>query len=503
MSERICNFREQDGFKNCVYNYFCQCYSQCIGLSTDFKPKQNICSEIKEDIDITDFHYYDELITNSIDYFIDNNLLIKLGTKYYIIGTDKTKIKLHWANIKNFGDKKVQELFWLFRKLIVDGILKRILKQNRISKDDIQIYSVGSIKLTSDYDITLYGKTEHKVKIIKQFQKIFKKYFKENSSLVFDTNIYGKAYISFDPMEYSENTIKTACENQDFYYLKENPSNNSQLMWGLIKYLRDVRDIFNEKIFNDLYNFMKRKLSKFPVIQYAFNTLIYLRNKDTETVNYITLMNREQSFINKYEDKSKLNGIHDFISVLNFYGTETYFTRGAFIDTVVNSQMCNKIPLTEVDYITSILENVGFFFIHSDKTKYLLRINNSIQDLQKNYFHYKIIEKTFKPLKTLLENLKTTNTLNIIDYDEKYCNSWINYDTEEIQLLKCQKYDVFNLLMNLVFKILKTYIQHHIQELNEPVLFYDNFVIKSTEEFGTTDNLSPIKSFSTIDLLLE
>jgi hypothetical protein len=502
MSERICNFSEPDGFKNCVYNYFCQCYSQCIGLSTDFKPKQEICSEIKEDIDVTDFNYYDEMITNTIEYFIDNDLLIKLGTKYYIIGTDKnkTKLKLRWGNIKTIDDKKVQELFWLFRKIVVDSILKRIIKKSKISRDDIQIYSVGSIKLTSDYDITLYGKIESKIKIIKQFQKIFKKYFKEDSSLVFDTNIYGKAYISFDPMEHLGNTLKSKCDNQEFYYLRKNSSQNSQLMWGLIKYLRDIRDVFDEKIFNELYNFMKRKLPNFHVIQYAFNTLIYLRNKDLETVNYITLLKNEQSFINKYEDKSKLNGIHDFISVLNFYGTETYFTRGAFIDTVVNSQMCNKIPLTEVDYITSILENVGFFFIHSDKTKYLLRINNSIRDLQKKYVHYKAIEKIVKPLKNSLENLKTINTSKFIDYDEKYCNSWINYNTEEIQLLKCQKYNFFNILMNLVFKILKTYVQHHIKELNEPVLFYENFVIKSTEEFGKSDDLSPIKTYS-INLL--
>lgn len=493
MSERICNFKEPDGFKNCVYNYFCQCYSQCVGLSSNFPPKQDICYEIREDNDVTDFTYYDELITNSIDYFIDNNLMIKSGAKYYIVLNDKnkTKLKLRWENIKIINNKNIQELFWLFRKMIVDSILKRIIKKSQISKDDIKMYSVGSIKLTSDYDITLYGKTISKIKVIKNFQKIFKKYFKEDSSIVFDTNIYGKAYISFDAQEHSGNTYKAICDNQDFYYLRKNPSQNSQLMWGLIKYLRDLKEVFGEKIFNDLYNFTKRKLPAFPIIQYAFKSLIYLQNKDPEHVNYISLMNKEESFIDKYEATSKLNGIHDFISVLNFFGLETYFTRGAFIDTVVNRQMCNNIPLTEVDYITSILENIGFFFIHSDKTKYLLRVQNSFQDLQKKYVHYKIIKIK---LQELLDKLKTKipNSAGY-DYDIKYCNSWINYDTEEITLLKCHKYDFFNVLINLVFKILKTYVKHHEKELNEPILFYNNFVIKPSEEFGKGDDMSPIK----------
>lgn len=502
MSERICNFREPDGFKNCVYNYFCQCYSQCIGLSSDFQPKQDICSEIKEDIDVTDVNYYDELVTNAINYFIDNNLLLKSGTKYYILLNDinKTKLKLRWENIKTINDKNIQELFWLFRKIIVDSILKQIIKKSKLSKDDIQIYSVGSTKLTSDYDITLYGKIDSKVMIIKRFQRIFKKYFKEDSSLVFDTNIYGKAYISFDKNEHLGYTTEAVCNNQEFYYIQKNPSQNSQLMWGLIKYLRDLRDIFGEKIFNELFIFMKNKLPNFTILQFAYKTLIYLRNKDSEDVNYISLMRKEDSFIDKYTDISKLNGVHDFISVLNFYGLETYFTRGAFIDVVVNNQMCNneiQIPLTEVDYITSILENTGFFFIHSDKTKYLLRVKKSFNDLQKIYVHYNTINTTFLEFDKLLNSLKTTGN----EYDINYCNSWINYESEEIKLLKCQKYDFFNILMNLVFKILKTYVRHHIKELNEPVLFYKNFVIKSTEEFGKSDDLSPIKTYSTIDLL--
>ena len=31
------------------------------------------------------------------------------------------------------------------------------------------------------------------------------------------------------------------------------------------------------------------------------------------------------------------------------------------------------------------------------------------------------------------------------------------------------------------------------KELNEPILFYNNFVIKPSEEFGKGDDMSPIK----------
>lgn len=494
MSDRNCDFSKPNGFENCVFNYFCQCYSQCIGLGKEFGTKQDICTEIIIDSDIDDAIYYDNLINDAIRYFESNNLLYKSGIKYYILLEDKSKVKLTWENIKSIQSEETKKLFWLLRKLVVDSIIKKLLKTNNLTIDDIKIYSVGSTKLTSDYDITLYGNTNYKVKIIKLFQKIFKKYFHEDSSIVFDTNIYGKAYITFDEKEYQGYTEKDVC-GQVFYYLNENPSPNSQLMWGLIKYLRDLRDGFGEHIYNDLFKFMNYKMPDFKILNYANKTLIYLRNKDPNDVNYTSLFKREESFINTYNE-DKLVGIHDFISVVNFYGTETYFTRGAFIDTVVNSQMCSgkiEISLSEVDYITSILENAGFFFIHHNKTKYVVRVLNTFKLLMNKFTKYQDIQSKFEKLQTLLNKLETkTKNSNIeIDYDSKYCHDWADSNEDDIDLLKCHKFELFNVIMNLVFGILKVYSN---QPLDNTIPFYNNYVIKSSEEFGRTDVLpSPVK----------
>lgn len=496
MSKSICDFREPNGFENCVYNYFCQCYNQCIGLDKDFGSKQEICTEILGDSDISQPDYYDNLIKNAINYFEDKDLLYKSGIKYYIVLEDKTKVKLTWENIKSINLDETKKLFWLLRKLIVDSILKKLLKQSSLTRKDIQIYSVGSTKLTSDYDITLYGDTINKVKIIKSFQKIFKKYFHEDSSIVFDTNVYGKAYITFDEREYIGYTDKAVC-GQTFYYLKENPSPNSQLMWGLIKYLRDLRDGFGEHIYNDLFKFMNYKISNSKLLYYANKTLIYLRNKDPNDVNYTSLFKKEESFIETYGD-NQLLAIHDFISVLNFYGTETYFTRGAFIDTVVNSQMCSnkiEIPLSEVDYITSILENAGFFFIHHNKTKYVVRVLNTCKLLMRKFNQYQDIKEKFKALADQLETLETKIIKNSnveIDYDSKYCHDWADINKDDINLLKCNKFDLFNIIMNLVYSILKIYSS---SQTNVQIPFYTNYVVKSSEEFGISDVLpSPDKT---------
>jgi hypothetical protein len=487
MSVLNCDFTKPNGFNDCVYNYFCQCYSQCIGLDSDFESKQEICTEIIVDSDVSTHTFYDVLINNAIKYFKDQGLFSKLGIKYYILLKDGSTVKLTWENIKAIDSDETKKMFWLLRKLIVDSILKKLLKQNNLTTNDIKVYSVGSVKLTSDYDITLYGNTNYKVNIIKSFQKTFKKYFGEDSSIVFDTNIYGKAYITFDDKEYSGYTTQESRCGQVFYYLNENPSGDSQMMWGLIKYLRDLREGFGEHIYNDLIKFLEVKLPKFKLLNYAKKTMIYLKNKDPSDINYTSLFKRESLFINTYGD-NKLIGIHDFISVMNFYGTETYFTRGAFIDTVVNNQMCSnkiEIPLSEVDYITSILENAGFFFIHNNKTKYVVRVLNSLKLLMKKYDKYQIIYDKYNKLQELLNTLQTKIVKNSkveIDYDIKYCHDWADSTKDEVDLLKCQKYDIFNIIMNLIFLLLKTYHLHKLASgiFTSPVLFYNNYVTKST-----------------------
>lgn len=481
MQRKQCNFTNANEFKQCIYDYFCQCYTQCIDLESDFPSKQAVCTEIVADTDIAEPSYYDDLIQKCLDFFIERKLLYKSGVIYYIILKDKSKIRMTWDNIKTLHDIESMKMFWLLRKIIVDSILKKILKKMSKKKTlDIRVYSVGSIKLTSDYDITLYGGNFEKIKIIKLFQKYFKVLFSDDSSVVFDTNVYGKAYITFNKNEYSKYNVKARCGGQIFYYLQQNPSPESQLMWGIIKYLRDFKDAFGDSMFNDLMIFMNAKLPNFTILEQANLTRRYLANKDPQDTNYISVMRTEDDFVKNYRYENMLLGLHDFISIVNFYGVETYFTRGAFLDTVVNSQMCGNqkmVELTEVDNITSILENIGFFFIHSNKTKYLVRVTQTLNKLINEHPVYiQNVQSTLTKLQQTLQNLQDEQKK---DYDSKYCKEWANPQNDSIDILKCQKYNVFNLLMNLVWLILKTYNNSHPESIAAKIVFFDKFVDKS------------------------
>lgn len=495
--DKFKEFSNDSEFRKFVYSNICQCFNQCINADLKMVPnKQSVCTEILiNKNDPGNICYYDYLLENSIMFFIKSDILTKSGIKYYI--NDKNiKVKLTWENIKELESTETKELFWLFRKLIVDTILRQLLLKLNISSDTFKIYSVGSTSLSSDYDITLYGSNDDKVLIITEFQKRFKNIFGDDSSIVFDTNIYGKSYISFTLNEQEKQYYNNvSCNNQTFYYLQSSIYHDSQLMWALVKYLRDIRDAFGEHIYNDLLTFMNKKIPKLQHLRHANKTLIYLRNKDSDKINYTSLFEIEESFVNSYDDK--LLGLNDYVSLTNFYGVETYFTRGAFLDTVVNNQMCkgDKIILTTIDYISSILENAGFFFLHNNKTKYFIRVYNSILKLVDNYPEYADLFDTlhFTRLKNTIEGLKSS-TKDKDDYDKKYCR-WVGND--DFDLLYCEKYTLFNILFKLIYHLLSLYDSHHPNSANnrDTYPFYFNYVIKSTSELGSPTNITPVMEF--------
>jgi hypothetical protein len=483
-------FKHNTDFKKFVYDNICQCFDQCINADLKMVPKQSVCTEIMLDDSQDNLCYYDTLLNHAITFFEERKLIIKSGIKYYI-NENNTKIKLTWENIKTLESNETKELFWLFRKLIIDTMLRQLLLRLNISNDTFKIYSVGSTSLSSDYDITLYGSNNNKVDLITEFQTRFKDLFGDDSSVVFDTNIYGKAFITFTQNKEEQLYYdKVSCNNQTFYALKAS-STDSQLMWGLVKYLRDIRDAFGEHIYNDLFLFMSKKIPKLIHLHHANKTLIYLRNKDSEKINYTSLFDIEKTFMNTYNDK--LLGMNDYISLINFYGQETYFTRGAFIDTVVNNQMCkeDRLTLSSIDYISSILENAGFFFIHNNKTKYFIRVYNTMLKLITNYpdeFNPLLNSVNFIKFKNIIEGLKTIKD-GKFNYDERYCK-WIGDD--DFDFLYCEKFTLYNILFKLIYNLLSLHSNPKpVINTKREFLFYNNYVIKSTEELGSPSGISP------------
>jgi hypothetical protein len=442
-----CIFDNDNSFKKCIYQYFCQCKDQCIELNKDYfndKKPNKICNEIIVDHDIND---YLMLIKLAIQYFI-NKKLIKYKDSYYIKGK-KYLLKLTWNNIKTIKYKKKKELFWLFRKIVIDSIIKHIIKHHKFKH--LKVFSVGSSNLNSDYDITLYGEDDDKIKLIDEFNSIFNLYFNENSSILFDTNIYGKSYITFNKKEYESNTTMINNCGEKFYYLNSNPEPYSQLLWGIVKYIKDIHDGFEEHMYEYIYSYIKSTVETETntIITDANDVLIYLNNQP-DYVEYNFILQHFKPFIKQY--KHKLNGIHDYLSILNFYGNETYFTRGPFLDVVINNQTCKKdiIPLDEIDYVTSILENAGFYFVHN-KVKYMIRVYHSLQRL----LTFSDYDNRLNQSHSYSSFIKIINNSNINKKEYKYCKSLSTED--DIDILSCQHYELKTILLNISCKIIKIY----------------------------------------------
>jgi hypothetical protein len=468
--------------KKIIFESVCQCYNQCLTMD-EGKYKINKEAKICNKIDTTSVtsQSASDLIQRAINYLIERRYIKPMGDakqfKYYIT-LDNTVVKFTWENVKAIKNKEIAELFWLFRKLVVDSLLKSI-----ILNKEVKVYSVGSARITSDYDITLYSNDYNTITdIIKKFQTQFITLFGEDSSIVFDTNVYGKAYIIFECDDCSNEYTKidlTKCTGQkeQFFYIKslnDNPGTedgskgalkHTQVVWGLIKYLKDLRTFFGESIYNKYFDFLKNKI-KNNILDIAHESLIYLNNT---TKSYTASIEDEERIKKIYHDNNynSLFFTNDNISLINFYGVETYFTRGAFLDTVVNSQMCKEeygnkvIKLYEEDYVASILENAGFFFLHNDKTKYLQRFKQSLVLLSKLDSNYA----------ALLESIYYNELNNVTNEKYDYCK-WV--DTDDFNILKCEKYEMFQVILKLIYRIIYIYIKNLKTDIEFP--FYTIFV---------------------------
>lgn len=524
-----------------IYEQVCQCTTQCIKLSD--KPdiqytlnnESNICNKIS--LDNMNSLVSRQIINKSLKFLIDSEYVKAIGPdnenhKYYIT-LNNTTILLTWDNIKSIRNKEIRELFWLFRKLVIDNLLKIIIDEQSkadpviVSKPDsihsiteicgpedfknMKIYSVGSTEMSSDYDITLFSSNNQALSIvIEDFQSRFMSIFGEHSSTVFDTNIYGKAYIIFDCSELCKINYrpiileKCGYQKETFYYLKSLDNSkykSTQVTWGLIKYLRDLKDSFGEKIHNKYFDFLKKNITNDEILDIALESLIYLNNTNN---TYSDLIKSEEEFKNNYKDYSGLLFDNDYISIINFYGKETYFTRGAFLDTVINSQMCNgnlskymrdfkekdntksddiiieqfinnlPIKLNEEDYIASILENCGFFFLNNDKTKYLKRVKVSVM----------LLSNINKKYLEILESIYFHDLSNISSDNYDYCN-WV--DSNDFNILKCEKYSMFQVIFKIIYRILKIYFSN-IEYVDFP--FY-NIFIKGNVRSPTQKDIIP------------
>jgi hypothetical protein len=326
----------------------------------------------------------------------------------------------------------IKLLFWYFRKSIVDGIIKDTIINFKLN---ILAVSVGSTNITSDYDITLYSPSSFHISFcIRVFSNTIQQLFLDKSSIVFDTNIYGSAFIQFTTQseyapssptkvqpQFIDNTEKSKldqpfhtsvkCNNKKFYYIRSDDSfTHSQHTWALIKLLFQLdtqdtgvhgKDLIDDTdtIKGDVFKTLSKSLEGNLYFDTALLMYLFLK-KSKLTIPYASIVNE----IGKYTHQSSELYV-SFVSLVNFFGHETYFTRGSFLDVVVNQQMCQTdiIPLTLSTYLDSFIENTADF-IHSFKDKYSKRAQYAIDKLENKQF-----SKKFSDIITEFKSCKDTN----------------------------------------------------------------------------------------------
>jgi hypothetical protein len=126
--------------------------------------------------------------------------------------------------------------------------------------------------------------------------------------------------------------------------------------------------------------------------------------------DYIGVLGSYGKLINSLPNVDRVLLTNMYISLVNYYGSETYFTRGAFLDVVVNQQMCGggvrlcerggmipkwlsgklrrkgrvipeevgKVSLSKAEMVDSVIENIGEMMMHVSRVKYVDRVEGGV-----------------------------------------------------------------------------------------------------------------------------
>jgi hypothetical protein len=104
---------------------------------------------------------------------------------------------------------------------------------------------------------------------------------------------------------------------------------------------------------------------------------LFIKNHMYSDIQYILSIFDSEKMVQKF-------GINNSLSFTNFFGSETYYTRGAFLDVVVNQQMLknkNAVQLDINSYLDSFIENVSDYLLHDFNFKYLKRADNALYNI--------------------------------------------------------------------------------------------------------------------------
>ena len=445
--------------------------------------EQKDCSQKKLDLPydqvdyiINNFEYFNLILYKDV---FNNILKTATSSKFFLFNTFK---KLSWNNIKSINKNDAESLykqnpivfkeiynlfsstpftspdiepsvvqyeesttylkyiFWYFRRAIVDTILS-----NRLKSLNILGISVGSTNLTSDYDMTLYGNsTDYLSNIMIYYKQQIYDIFHDVSEVVFDTNLYAmSSWIHlidpeldinpstglFQPYiyDYLFSTTINTCSLRPFKVLLTGKTEAdkmntaiSQHIWALVKLFICIQGV--QDYDDSVYEFLMSKFSNITDI----NTHLLL----LEAYKTISLYPQNINDLPYITNLIKLKPIsmitptfyNNFISFVSYNSPESYFTRGTFLDVVLNQQTCKndfsgQLDLTDDEILDSFIENASELITYYRKDKYVNRARKAILDLGKANQRFKVYPEILANIAFKLESInpiqQTCNTTKI------------------------------------------------------------------------------------------
>lgn len=350
----------------------------------------------------------------------DNNLVYKNKRL-----TFPDNSSLNWKIVKK--NPEFLTVFNPFRKQYVDTLLEEIMSDLHC-KPACHPISVGSAKMDSDYDVTVYGPLTQK--IIAQFNNIFKRKFRCSSKILFDTNIYGLSFLQETPPT-SFSYIKkdpSICTPDNFVLLldtKQNPIDQDlQRIWSYVKLYLHIHDLSSQEkkdIKHEISSILDDKQLKLYIeAKNKYKSMKTSSNYVKELTKYHSNKVALESSVYEQERVKLMIKLKDQISKTNYYGDETYFTQGAFNHVVGKGQSgYTELNIYPEEYKDSLIENIGecikeynlykdknifYFYIHA--SKYILRCIDAISNLHD--FPYKDISII---LNKLLKNRSSNSVI--------------------------------------------------------------------------------------------
>jgi len=346
---------------------------------------------------------------------------------------------------KKFGkEKRIQihvneyilHLLGSVREYIVDKYF------NCINDNRNNVYlPVGSKNITSDYDIEIIGKDSPEI-VWKMFNKFLSQY---NNALpfVFDTNLYSVGLYTKDGS--SNIKEKILIPNENIFTLS--PKTKSDILFCINMSLLKILNLNIDLDYKTIHKHLKESKKIQDDVDIKFKNEYKkqkkkYKNKYTKTtLDLITSYKLNYDYAKKvfsilYNKKTSNKSLLKFVCYAQYYSIESYYTPCTINVVVLKLQQKSNLKLTQVDYLCSLIENLGDFNHHLTEeytqeknikqllikySKYIYRLYHSIGNLN-NYKIYLTkankINKNIIPLRAKL-NEKQNVDYSLIDYNNE------------------------------------------------------------------------------------